>query len=308
VSGDIRNLPYDELFTMSSFPEDLLLICKGSSSSNIFFAYNNDVTTNWSPFYTMGNNNSTSMCLSSSIYDQKVFIAYKGNNTNNIYGAWSAGTSWSFPFILHQSIKTSQSPGLSEYYGKLYVAFKGESSDLIYWSSSPTGLSNWSQPVTLDNNARTWGAVNLINYDGKLYEFHRNGNALEYSTRTGSWSPVSIINIGFWPHEPSAVVFNDELFVFFFRRIHGSNDGTLHYVKTINGVFSSVIHTVANTKTAMRVGATVHDGKLILAMRGFSSHNLFTRYSFDGINWHSGPSPNGSTSRGPTLENIADLN
>jgi hypothetical protein len=261
---------------------DLLILAKGKSTNNIHSGRSTDVT-GWTNDGTMGGGNLTSRGPAATIFNNNIYAVYKGQSSNYVYYTTSTdGTSWASSSQLPSSFQISKDPGVAVYGSKIYVAARGKTTERVYWAESSNG-SSWNYIGHLINDATTSGDVDLVTFNGNLYEFHPKDGSVKYSFYDGTdWSGVHTITGASTSSSPCAVVFNGRMYVFF----PGSGDNKIRYTSTANGsTYSSIATLNTNDKSNKRISAAVDGSKLILAFKGNSSNYLYLRYSTNGSSW-----------------------
>ncbi|MEM6796051.1 MAG: hypothetical protein AAF725_18895, partial [Acidobacteriota bacterium] len=192
---------------------------------------------------------------------------YRGENTENVYRAYSFnGTTWFGNRVLGNGAQSSRSPAAVRFNDRIFVFYRGRQNDEIYVSWSEDGVF-WSGNRTLGNNAETDEGVGAAVYNNRIYVFNKgeSDNALWVSSSADgfTWSPLDHVKIASSSQgttgAPSAVVFENRLFVYY------SNGTFVRGRSTANGqTWRSESSLLAPASDG--VGLAVHNGDLYLAL------------------------------------------
>lgn len=166
-------------------------------------------------------------------YNGKLFLAYKGSGTDNIYTtiSYDNGQSWSQEYRI-ASHRSKRSPTLSVFNGKLYVAFTGVSSKQIYVASSTNGTS-WSSATNL--GSKSSNPPFLASHKGRIYVAYKGSSTnnlyIRSSSNGTSWN--SEYEIGSYCRSdrgPALASYAGDLFLAY----KGISTNSIYYTRTSN--------------------------------------------------------------------------
>jgi hypothetical protein len=128
----------------------------------------------------------TSTAPAVAVFNDNLYMFYKGVDSNNVYIARSTGNpgegkSWSAN-LLNTEIKTDSAPAVVTFNGVLYLFYKGVGPDTkIYIARSSAGDvfdgSTWEPTQLLHTDIKTDAAPGVVVYDGTLYLFYKGAGA-----------------------------------------------------------------------------------------------------------------------------------
>ncbi|HEX2255048.1 MAG TPA: hypothetical protein VHQ65_17410, partial [Thermoanaerobaculia bacterium] len=119
------------------------------------------------------------------VFDDKLYIVYKGASSDKLYLAWFDGRRWAGNVAISEmpggiSPKSDHRPSAISFDGKLYLVYKGASSSHLYtaWFDG----SKWSgntkikeQPGGVDPESNEGPSAQI--YDGKLYIVYKGASS-----------------------------------------------------------------------------------------------------------------------------------
>ena len=175
----------------------LYLAYKGNGSNDLWYNDNVFDGTSWLANdleITQGGHSKTDAGPALAVYNGKLYLAYKGNGSNDLWYNVFDGTSWmanDLEITQGGHSKTDAGPALAMYNGKLYLAYKGNgSNDLWYNVFDGTSWMANDLEITQGGHSKTDAGPALAVYNGKLYLAYKgNGsNDLWYNVFDGnSW-------------------------------------------------------------------------------------------------------------------------
>jgi energy-converting hydrogenase Eha subunit F len=237
------------------------------------------------------------------VLNDKLYIIYKGWDSNVLFTAWFDGTVW------HGNTPISSQPGginpesnycpnIAAYKGKLYTVYKGWNNNELYaaWFDGTTWHGNTrisSQPGGINPMSNhnpglaVLGDKLYIVYKGwnnnELYTTWFDGNTWHGNTRIssqpGGINPES-------NYCPNIVAYKNRLYIVY----KGWNnnelytawfDGTTWHGNTRISTQSGGINPMSNYNP----GVAVLNDKLYIVYKGWNNDTLYTAW-FDGTTWH----------------------
>jgi|SRR6185295_6447181 len=185
------------------------------------------------------------------IYNNRLYLVYKGDLTDNLYSAYYDGTKWYGNTKIEDqpgrvNPDSNKRPGLAVYNNKMYVAYKGADSNDLYTAY----------------------------YDGTSWY----GNT-KIADQPGGISPRS-------NEPPRAIVYNNRLYIIY--KGASSNELYTAYYDGVKWYGNTKIADQPgglNPQSRNPVGAAVYNGLLYLAYKGASSGALYTAY-YDKAKWY----------------------
>lgn len=255
-------------------------------------------------------------------YNGKLYIAYKGKDSDDLWYNVFDGTSWledDLEITQHGHSKTQDAPALASYNGKLYLAYRGSGSDDLWYNVFdgnkwlPTDLE-----ITQGGHSRTGAGPALASYNGKLYLAYKASGSddLWYNVFEGNnWLPTDL-EITQGGHSktsagPALAAYNGKLYLAY--QGSGSNDLWYNVFDGNNWMATDLeITQHGHSQTSRRPALAVYGNQLYLAYRGGSSDDIWYNV-FDGQNWLAqdiSVSQGGSvqTAQGPALATFALAN
>ncbi len=228
----------------------LVLFYKGDSTNNILASYFNG--TDWhgndSISHLSDIDPETNKAPCAVTYNNKLYVFYKGQNSNNIYSSWYDGMKWQGNQSIYEQsgsikVQSDKSPCAVVARGKIYLFYKAPDSNDIYAAS----------------------------FDGTKW----HGNT-KISDQPGEADPSTDLT-------PNAVVFNNYLFLIYKKP--GATD--LMYTLN-DGVNWSKCDAVSIGDTVLQTSdtphAAVYDSALKLIYKDSQSKSIYIS-SFDGSHW-----------------------
>lgn len=205
---------------------------------------------NWVHNLELGNGAKSGSNLESIVFGGKIFLAYSGANTDNIYITSSSdGLQWSTEVIAVQ-----------------------------YREPSPTS----SFHVTTDEYA-----VGMVEYNNQLLLFYDSGHLYKTSPDGITWSELSTTGID-WPGSGgvSAAVLNNEVYIAV-AQSHRVPSSTVDLLvqKVLPTVGPSQVPLQANTRRNVRPSLVSTGSELVMCYRGASDEHIFYSYTDNGVSW-----------------------
>ncbi|MEH0158414.1 phosphatidylinositol-specific phospholipase C domain-containing protein [Limibacter armeniacum] len=234
--------------------ENLSIIYKGAHSNNLYTAYydgakwHGDTPISDEPGGISPESNYNPGTV---VFNNWLYLIYKGANSNELYSSWYNGTKWSGNIKISDQLgninpESNYCPNAVVYKGLLFIVYKDPHSNDLY--------SAWF-------NGTTW-----------------YGNT-KISDQPGGISPESNYN-------PGMVVYNNRLYIIY-KDAHSDElftayfDGSAWYGNTKISDQPGDIDPESNYSP----GTAVFDNKLYLVYKGAHSNELFTAY-FNGTTWY----------------------
>lgn len=123
---------------MATYKNQIIMVYKGASSNNLYWAQFNG--SSWSGNKKISDTSKidpkSNATPALAVYNNKLYMVYKGESSNNLYVAEFDGSTWSgnrkISDISNIDPKSNQTPGLGVHKDKLYLIYKGESSNDLY--------------------------------------------------------------------------------------------------------------------------------------------------------------------------------
>ena len=115
------------------------------------------------------------------MYNGKLYLAYKGNGSNDLWYNVFDGTSWmanDLEITQGGHSKTDAGPALAVYNGKLYLAYKGNGSNDLWYNvfDGNSWLAN-DLEISQNGHSQTSRRPALAVYGGQLYLAYRGGGS-----------------------------------------------------------------------------------------------------------------------------------
>ncbi|WP_157381601.1 hypothetical protein [Burkholderia ubonensis] len=269
--------------SLAAFNGKLYVVYQGTTNENI--CYTSFDGKNWEPEKTIfpGFDRIT-QAVSLSVYNDKLYMAHKGNDTNNkIYYASFDGTQWTRDEEV-LSAATLDPVSLMVFDGRLLMFSKDVNNTHI--NAYNFDGSKWASAGYI-GIAATGQSVASTLFNGQPYVAHKavDSNRIVYTKYTAlgnSWTPEKTTDDNAPTSQPVALaVFNDKLYL----AHKGVNDGMIYYT-SFDGIKWTKEQPVipATARTPGPVSLTTFGGKLYLAHKGESNNNIYYT-SFDGTNW-----------------------
>ena len=128
------------------------------------------------------------------LFNGKLFLAYKGKDSDDLWFNTFDGQSWlanDLEITQNGHSKTDAGPALAAYNGKLYLAYKGSGSDDLWYNvfDGTSWLAN-DLEITQGGHSKTDAGPALAAYNGKLYLAYKGSGSddLWYNVFDGtSW-------------------------------------------------------------------------------------------------------------------------
>jgi hypothetical protein len=256
------------------------------------------------------------------VFNGKLFLAYKGAGSNDLwYNTCDGQSPWlttDLEISQNGRSQTDAGPALAAYNGNLYLAYKGAGSNDL-WYNVFNGANWLATDLEISQNGRsqTDASPALAAYNGKLYLAYKGAGShdLWYNVFDGAnWlaTDLEITQNGRSQTDagPALAVYNGLLYLAY--KGAGSND--LWY-----NVFDGANWLATDREITQNGGSQadtdpalgVYNGKLYLAYKGSGSDDIWYNV-FDGANWLAQDlevSRDGhvKTGRGPTLAAFSPL-
>ncbi|MBL1208424.1 Calx-beta domain-containing protein, partial [Geminocystis sp. GBBB08] len=252
-----------------------------------------------------------------------LYLAYKGNDNNNIYLTTSSdnGQTWNPAIGLPSGMTTTSPPSITFYNGVLYLAYQGIDNNDINITYSTDNGQTWSNQYQISGQT-TQTTPTLVVYQGELltlFTSNDSGSRLVYvhsnnPQSSNSWS--SSVNIltqsgsgnQTSPSALSATVLDDTLYI-------GYQGGTStspnnNYITSSNGTnldnLSWNVSEQTSIKATGQIGLTSDDENLYLTYRDINN-KIYVGKSTNGNNWSLFNNiPNQLTSFSPTATVLDD--
>jgi hypothetical protein len=216
------------------------------------------------------------------VYQNKQYLAAKGNTDNNIYLKSRSGMS-PFADVSWTQVatgSTTASPALTTYNNRLYLfALTGPATALSYNSMQSTGT--WSTWATVSASHTSWEAAPVV-FNGKLYVFETDSidNHVYFQSMdaAGAWSARSLVSGTTTDKAPAVVRYNDKLWLF----IKDQTNGTLNYASSAapESSWSSLTPLGQSTDARPSVEVVPEYNQLHLAVKASGSTAVFHRYVY----------------------------
>jgi len=123
---------------LATYRNEIIMVYKGASSNNIYWARFDGST--WTGNKKISDTSKidpkSNLSPALAAYNNKLYMVYKGESTNNLYVAEFDGTTWTgnkkIKDISNIDPKSNEPVGLGVYNNKLYMVYKGESTNDLY--------------------------------------------------------------------------------------------------------------------------------------------------------------------------------
>ena len=300
VTGGI--CPYSEEFMIAGIqPKNRLYLSFIGSDNTIYEGRWNHSLVDGLVVFPVAGGGSSTHAPAMTVYQNKQYIAAKGNTDNSIYLKNRSGMS-SFADVSWTQVaagSTTASPALTAYNNRLYLfALTGPATALSYNSMQSTGT--WSTWATVSASHTSWEAAPVV-FNGKLYVFETDStdNHVYFQSMdaSGAWSARSLVSGTTTDKAPAVVRYNDSLWLF----IKDKTSGTLYYASSSAPESSWSSLTSLGRTTDARPSAEIvpEYNQLHVVAKATGSTEVFHRYLY-----YTGTTPTWST----TWESLTALN
>jgi hypothetical protein len=178
---------------MALFNGKLFLAYKGKDSDDLWFTTCDGQSLWLTPDLeiTQNGHSKTDAKPALAAFNGKLFLAYKGSGSNDLWFNTFDGTNWLNPDLeitQNGHSKTDAGPALAAFNGKLFLAYKGSGSNDL-WFNTFDG-SNWLNPdleITQNGHSKTDASPALAVFNGKLFLAYKGAgsNDLWFNTFDG---------------------------------------------------------------------------------------------------------------------------
>ncbi len=228
------------------------------------------------------------------VYNNRLYMTYKGVNSNDIWYNYFAPNAWlaqDIKITTGGHTKTNRKPALAVYNGRLYMAYKsGSSNDL--WYNYFDG-SNWlSQDIKITTNGHTQTSAGpaLAEYNGRLYMAYKAGSSTDiwYNYFDGSNWLSQDIKITANGHtktsaSPALAVYNGRLYMAY--KSGSNNDLWYNYFDGSNWLPQDIKITAnGHTYSSGGPALVVYNGRLYMVYKSGTTKDVWYNY-FDGNSW-----------------------
>lgn len=171
-----------------------------------------------------GNTPQTTKAPAAVVFNNRLYIVYKGGSTTSVYYSYFDGVSWKGDTRIDVSgnnIETSGSPAATVFNNKLYIFYKAGNSTNVYWSYLDGTTWKGNTKISVGgNNLETTHSPSAAVFNSKLYLVYKAGSssAVYCSNWNGvSWSGNARIKVAgndiLTSNSPSATVLNNTLYI-----------------------------------------------------------------------------------------------
>jgi hypothetical protein len=284
---------------------DLTIVYKGAHSNTLYTAYydgsiwhgNDTISSQPGGISPESNYNP-----GAAVFNNWLYILYKGAHSNNLYTAWYDGNKWSGNVKISDmngniSPESDYCPNIAVYKGLLYTVYKGAHSNTLYaaWFDGTTWygntkISDMNGGISPESNYNPGMVVynNLLHivykgaHSNTLYTAAFDGNVwsgnVKIQDQGGNISPETNYN-------PGTVVYNNKLYIVY----KGAHSNTLYSAWYDGSAWGG------NTKIKDQSGnidpesnycpnAGFYNGKLYIVYKGAHSDTLYSAW-YDGSAW-----------------------
>ncbi|MCP1489837.1 hypothetical protein J3D48_006247 [Pseudomonas fluorescens] len=220
------------------------------------------------------------------VNNDKLYLLHQGGNANGQfwYGVYD-GASWAGDLQVNPQVLSASPSAVN--FGNVIYSFYNQAGQL-WCNGNAGGAAVWS-PETQIPGITLSGTPSAVVFNNEIYIFYQGANNngqlwyVTYNPGTSSWaSPVWINCAGgtLMENSPSAVVFNDELYVFYL----GVGASWCYNTSGDGSTWGGQIHPSIGGGSASP-SAVVYDNELYLFYQGGGNSGGLFYNVFNGSNW-----------------------
>ncbi len=224
-------------------------------------------------------------------FNNKLFMAWKSNDNNDLFVASYADGTWSDSVRLDK--QSSMSPALASFNNKLFMAWKSNDNNDLFVASYADG--KWSDSNRLDKQSPMSPA--LASFNNKLFmawKSNDNNDLFVASYADGKWSDSNRLDKQS-PMSPALASFNNKLFMAW--KSNDNND--LFVASYADGKWSDSVRLDKQSPKSPALAS--FNNKLFMAWKANDNDDLLVAYTINGDCWSLSSRLDKQSPKGPSL-------
>lgn len=286
--------------------DDLTIVYKGANTKHLYTSFFDGAK--WRGDERISNapggiSPESSSSPGTAVFNNWLYLIYKGANTNTLYAAWYDGNHWNGNVrisSMHGGIspESTDSPNVVVYKGLLYTVYKGAHSSTLYmaWFDGTTWFGNKKiGNMSGGINPKSTHNPSLVVFDNKLYIVYKGANTntlytawfndkkwfgnIRIKGQSGGISPVS-------NDTPGAIAYKKKLYIIY----KSPHNKTLFWAWYDGNRWAGDIRVKVQPgelkpESTESPKAGVFQDKLYIVYKGANSNTLYSAW-FDNVYWH----------------------
>ena len=285
--------------------EDLTMVYKGANTGHLYTAFYDG--SKWRGDDRIaeqpgGISPRSTSSPATAVFNNWLYLVYKGVNTNTLYAAWYDGSKWNGNVRISSmrggiAPESNYSPKIAVYKGLLYMVYKGANSSTLYmaWFDGTTWFGNkkiGDMPGGIE--PKSTRNPSLVVFNNKLYIVYKGANThtlytacfdgkqwsgnIRIKGQSGGISPVS-------NDTPAAVSYKKKLYIIY----KSPHNKTLFWAwydgkRWAGDIRVQIQVSDLKPESTHSPRAGVYDDKLYIVYKGANTNTLYSAW-FDSVYW-----------------------